>query len=118
MEQVLKKMNIRQKEIVLLPYPFSDLEGKKVRPAVILSNDKFNEKSDDCIAVPLTSVLKEEPYSINLNQEDLTSGKLIKPSRVRADKIFTVEKRLIIMKIGVIANQAFGKIKSELFKRF
>ena len=47
MEQVLKKMNIRQKEIVLLPYPFSDLEGKKVRPAVILSNDKFNEKSEN-----------------------------------------------------------------------
>lgn len=34
-------MNVHQKEIVLLPYPFSDLEGKKVRPAVIVSNDKL-----------------------------------------------------------------------------
>lgn len=111
-------MNLRQKEIVLLPYPFSNLEGKKVRPVVIISNDKLNEKSDDCIAVPLTSVLKEEPYSIEINQMDLMSGKLIKPSRVRADKIFTVEKRLTIMKIGIINNHAFEKIKSEIFKLF
>src|SRR3989344_3157149 len=109
-------MNIHQKEIVLLPYPFSDLEGKKVRPAVIVSNDKLNEKSDDCIAVPVTSVLKEEPYSIKINQEDLVSGKLIKSSRVRADKLFTVKKRLTIMRIGIINNQTFEKIKSEIFK--
>lgn len=111
-------MNVHQKEIVLLPYPFSDLEGKKVRPAVIVSNDKLNENSDDCIVVPLTSVLKEEPYSIRINQEDLVSGKLIKPSRVRTDKLFTVEKRLTIMKIGVISNPAFENIKSKIFKLF
>lgn len=109
-------MNVQQKEIVLLPYPFSDLEGTKVRPAIVVSNNIFNRKSDDCIMVPLTTVIKDEPYSVIINQEDLTSGKLLKPSRVRADKIFTVEKDLIMMKICVINDKTFEKIKGEIVK--
>ena len=111
-------MKINQKEIVLLPYPFTDLERKKVRPALIVSNDSFNKKSLDCIVLPLTSVIKDEPYSVLINQEDLSSGKLLRPSRIRTDKIFTVEKRLIIMKIGTLNNNIFEKIKSQLTKIF
>src|SRR3989344_3966788 len=120
MEQVFKEeiMEAKQKEIILLPYPFSDLEGTKVRPAVIVSNDFFNNKSADCIMVPLTTVIKNEPYSIILNQQDLTSGKLIKPSRIRVDKIFTIEKKIIMMKIGIINNLMFEKIKQEISKMF
>ena len=111
-------MNARQKDIVLLPYPFTDLEGTKVKPAIIISNDSFNKKSDDCVMIPLTTVIKDEPYSILITQEDLSSGKLLKPSRVRVDKIFTVEKRLVIMEIGTINNATFEKIRSELAKVF
>ena len=111
-------MNVQQKEIVLLPYPFSDLEGTKVRPALVVSNNFFNKKSDDCIMVPLTTVIKDEPYSILINQEDLSSGKLLKPSRIRVDKIFTVEKNLIVMKIGAINDRTFEKIKDEISKLF
>jgi len=111
-------MNVQQKEIVLLPYPFSDLEGKKVRPAIIMSNNQFNRKSDDCIMVPLTTVIKNEPYLIIINQENLSSGKLLKQSRVRADKIFAIEKNLVIMKIGMINEKTFQKIKLEIDKMF
>ena len=111
-------MNINQKEIVLLPYPFTDLEGKKVRPALVVSNDSFNRKFSDFVAVPLTTVIKDEADSFLINQEDLISGKLIRPSRVIVDKIFTVEKRLVTMKIGNINNKTFGKIKSGLIKIF
>lgn len=111
-------MNIQQKDIVLLPYPFTDLEGSKVRPALVVSNDAYNKKSLDCVMVPLTTVIKNEPYSIILNQENLYSGKLLKPSRVKADKIFTVEKGLIIMKIGIVNDNTFEKIKSEILKLF
>ena len=109
-------MNVQQKEIVLLRYPFSDLKGSKVRPALVVSNNLFNRKSDDCIMVPLTSVIKDEPYSVIVNQEDLSSGKLLKQSRVRADKVFTVEKELIAMKIGTITDEAFKRIKEEIIK--
>jgi len=111
-------MNIKQKNIVLLPYPFTDLEGTKVRPAIVISNDNFNRKSDDCMMVPLTTVIKDEPYSVLITQENLSSGKLLKPSRVRADKIFTVEKKLVMMEIGTVNDATFKKVKYELAKLF
>ncbi len=111
-------MEIKQKDIVLLPYPFTDLKGKKIRPALVVSNDSANSKSKDCIMLPLTSVIKDEPYSIAISQDDLSSGQLIRPSRIKVDKIFTVEKRLIVMKIGTMSNNTFGKVKSELLNVF
>lgn len=111
-------MQVNQKELVLLQYPFSNLETKKVRPAIIVSKNEFNKKSEDCVLLPLTTVIKNEPYSIIINQEDLSSGKLLKQSRIRADKIFTIQKNLIIAKIGNVTGDVFEKIKQEILKIF
>ena len=107
-------MIIKQKDIVLLPYPFTDLEGNKVRPALVVSHDYFNNLSADIIAIPLTSVLKDVPYSVFITQNDMASGKLLVPSRIRADKIFTVEKKIVSFKIGALKDASFKKVKKEL----
>lgn len=117
MEKIFK-MNVEQKSLVLLPFPFSDLKTEKVRPALVISNNIFNNKSADCLMVPLTSVLREEPYSLIINQEDLFSGHLLKTSRIKIDKIFSVEKELIITNIGLLQDETFEKIKSKIFKIF
>ena len=111
-------MIFQQKELVLLPYPFSDQGGSKVRPAIIVSNDNFNKRCEDCVLVPLTTLIKDEPFSLMLNQDNLESGKLLKQSRIRIDKIFTIKKSLIIMKIGKINDKTIEKIKSEINKVF
>ena len=111
-------MQINQKEVVLLPYPFSNFEGMKVRPALVVSNESFNKKSADCIMVPLTTVIKDEPYSIIIDNADMDSGELVKQSRIRADKIFSVEKNLVTMKIGTIKDKTFEKVKAEIFRMF
>jgi mRNA interferase MazF len=111
-------MLINQKELVLLPYPFSNLEETKFRPALVVSNDLFNKKSEDCIMVPLTSVLKEEPCSVIVTQNDLVAGKLIKPSRIKVDKIFAVKKNLVARKIGRINNKVFERVKTEIVRMF
>jgi len=90
----------------------------KVRPALVVSNKSFNKKSADCIMVPLTTVIKDEPYSVVIDNDDMNSGKLVKQSRIRTDKIFSVEKSLVIMKIGTIKDKTFDKIKAEIFKMF
>ena len=68
--------------------------------------------------VPLTSVLKEDKFSIVLTNDDLQSGDLIKISRVRVDKIFCASKRLVIAKIGIIRSNSFLKIKELIEKVF
>ena len=105
---------MNQRDIVLLSYPFSDLTGTKVRPALVVSNNVLNKKSDDCILVPLTTVIKDEPYSINISQKDLASGELIRPSRIRVDKIFSVQKSVIIKNIGSLREETFARVKTEI----
>jgi len=109
-------MDLKQKDIVLLPFPFSDLEGQKVRPALVVSNDTFNKTSADCLMVPLTSVIIDEPYSIIITPKDVISGKLVKTSRIKTDKIFSVEKNLAIMKIGTANDEIFKKVRMEISK--
>ena len=111
-------MIFQQKELVLLPYPFSDQGGSKVRPAIIVSNNNFNKRCEDCVMVPLTTVIKDEPFSLIVTQDNLESGKLLKQSRIRIDKIFTIKKNLIIMKIGKVNDKTIEKIKFEISKVF
>lgn len=105
-------MNVLQKDIVLVEYPFSDLTRSKLRPALVLSNNYFNTLSDDCVAVPLTSVLKDVPYSVIIHQGDMAYGELLTTSRIRIDKLFSVEKRLIVKKLGTLTALTFEKIKT------
>ena len=106
---------IKQGDIVLLEYPSSNLEEKKLRPALIISNNSFNKNSSDCIMVPLTSVIKDEPYSIIVDSKDLSEGKLLKISRIKADKIFSIEKNLIKIKIGKVNQNTFEKVKNIFY---
>lgn len=111
-------MKTNQKDIVLVPYPFSDAAERKIRPALIVSNDSFNRQSIDYVLVPLTSVLKSAPYSVNIDQEDLSSGKLIVKSRVRTDKLLALDRKLIIMKIGTLSDETFLKVKRAILTLF
>ncbi|MFC1768204.1 type II toxin-antitoxin system PemK/MazF family toxin [Nanoarchaeota archaeon] len=111
-------MKLFQRDIILLPYPFTDLSGKKVRPALVISNDDYNNETNDCIMVPITSVIKDDPFSISLTQKDLEEGKLFKPSRIKFDKVFSLEKDLVIMKIGKLDSNVFKDIKKGVISLF
>jgi mRNA interferase MazF len=118
MGQIFEELNFRQSEIVLLPYLFTDQEGSKVRPAIIVSNDRFNKASPGCILVPITSVIKNELCSIIINKEDVVSGSIPKQSRIRYDKLFAIDKNLIIMKIGRLNGGKFEEVKEKIIKLF
>ncbi|MGI0057975.1 MAG: type II toxin-antitoxin system PemK/MazF family toxin [Nitrosarchaeum sp.] len=105
---------IYQRDIVLLNFPFSNIKQSKVRPALVLSNDKYNIKSKDILVVPLTSNLEQTNYDMLITNKNLEKGNLIVESRVRVDKIFSVEKKLVKMNIGQVNNPTFLKITAIL----
>jgi len=47
-----------QRDIVLIPIPFTDLSSYRRRPVIIVSNDKYNRETDDIVVVAMTSNLK------------------------------------------------------------
>jgi len=107
---------IFQRDIVLLTFPFSDLESSKVRPAIVLSNDKYNRRSEDFVAVPLTSNLKLRDYAILVTNNELESGNLIVDSKVKVDRVFSVSQRLVRMKIGRISAEVHERITGMLLE--
>lgn len=107
-----------QGSVVLLPFPFSDLKTEKKRPGVIISSNLYNVYHYDVIAMAITSkVEKNEKYVIQ-NWQDCG---LIKESALKP-LIFSIEKSLIIKRIGEITGndnsllkQVFIDIFGDLF---
>ena len=48
---------IKRGDIILVPFPFSDQSGQKVRPVLVVSNDHYNNSCDDLIVCGITSRL-------------------------------------------------------------
>ncbi len=105
---------IDQRDIVLLSVPFSGLREEKIRPAIVVSNNSYNKKFQDMIVIPMTTNLDLRDYSILLTNRDLDSGKLIKDSKIKVDRIFSVSQKLVRMKIGKVKREIHEKIKRTI----
>ena len=101
---------IGQRDMLLVPFPFSDQSGRKVRPIIVLSNDKFNEYSQDIIAIGITSNISKDKYALDLNNKDLIEGKLMTKCVIKFENILRLDKSLIIKKIGKIKEDKLKKI--------
>ena len=98
-------------DIVLLPFPFTNLSASKKRPVPIL---KAPNSQGDFLAVPITSQSGYE-NSLALQQDDFTLGLLPKISFVRPDKLVTLNKSLVIQRIGKLSESAFARIHHPKF---
>ena len=86
----------KQGDIVIVRYPFSDNPIKeKLRPAVIVSNSKSNKLDRDYLICPITSTLRETPFSFRLSKKH-TEKNLPKKSEIRCNKIVTIRDHLMI----------------------
>lgn len=101
---------ISQRDLLLVPFPFSDQQGTKVRPVVALSNNKFNCNSEDVIVAAVTSNLTKEKYSIDLSSCDMEKGILNHDCCIKAENILKLDKNLILKKIGKIKQEKHNQI--------
>ena len=109
---------MRQRNIVLTPFPFSDQSGNKVRPALILSNDQFNEKSEDVIVCGLTSNIKDSKYSIIIDQKDIEDGKLYEKSSIKVENLAKIKKSIIIKSFARLEKKRFKEAIKKLEELF
>lgn len=106
---------IAQRDIVLLSFPFSDLSTEKVRPAVVISSNRYNRSVGDVIVVPMTSNLKLRDYAILLTNKDLETGRLVMDSVIKADRVLSVHTSLIRMTIGKVNKHIHDQILDMLW---
>ncbi len=105
----------KQKEIVLVPFPYSDLSSIKKRPVLIISNNDYNMKFNDVIVTVITSkVATMDAYSTPLTDRHLEYGFLPEESVIKVHKIFTIDKSRIIKKFSRIKNEKFSEVQNIL----
>ena len=83
-------------DVVVIPFPFSDLSDSKRRPALVL----VNLKGDDIILCQITSQTVKDYYAISLTSKDFDRGELKQNSNIRPNRLFTADKKIILYKIG------------------
>ena len=84
-------------DVVVIPFPYSDLSGAKNRPALVIA--RVNR---DLILCQITSKANKDEYAIFLESVDFAVGRLPIVSFIRPNKIFTADKSIIIKKTGSV----------------
>lgn len=105
---------MRQGDLLLVPFPFSDQKGRKVRPAIVISNDKFNLNSEDVLVVGVTSNISKNKYSLNLIDSDLEEGELYLECSIKCENILKIDKDMIVKRIGKIKKEKLKLIINKI----
>jgi len=83
-------------DVVVLPFPFSNLAASKRRPALVVAALQGN----DVILCQITSQARPDDYSITLEHSDFKQGALSLTSAICPNKLFTADESLIEYKTG------------------
>lgn len=120
MKRTRSGIKFRQGDVILLPFPFTDLAAVKRRPALIVSSDRFHKLSEDIILVAMTSQVPPSltEFEMPLKSHDMALGSLPKPSVVKLGKIFTAHRSLIVKRVGRVQKGSLVKIVTHLRQLF
>ena len=103
-------MNYSKGDVILLPYPFSDLSARKVRPAAVVSNG--GNKYSDVFLVPLTSKINnlspDEAVLLQWHEAGLNVPTAIKRGCI------LIDTDLIIKKVGKLSDTDRLQIDTSL----
>ena len=105
---------LEQGDILLIPVPFTDLSARKRRPVIVISNTRYNRKTDDIVVVAMTSNPAPVDYSFTITSSDLERGKLNRPGKVRVDKIYTLSQSSILKTFGRVNAKVLERIRNIL----
>ncbi len=100
-------------DVVLVPYPFTDLTGSRQRPGVVVSSDTYNQATNDLMIAQITgnvtSPERSGDHMIVLWQQ----ARLHMPSRVRA-KIATFNHRVVRRVLGQLSQVDMMAVEANL----
>lgn len=95
-------------DIILIPFPFTDLTGNKLRPAVVLIVSDY-----DLTLCFITAQLQwKESTDIEISPS--VNNGIKKPSLIRLSKIATVDRTLALGKLGELSQKETAALNENL----
>jgi mRNA interferase MazF len=104
-----------QGDIVLFPFPHTDLSRAKARPALIL---KKLAGKDAIVCMLTTQKAACTGHAILVDTSNLSAGNLHKPSNIRPDRLFTADTEIFFQTIGTISDSKLQEVYSRLREMF
>ena len=101
-------------EVVVLPFPQTNLQSGKRRPALVVAD----LAGDDLVLCQITSQARSDGYSVLLAVGDFECGRLSVDSFVRSNRLFTVEQSVILYAAGKIKDAKLQEVKAKLRQLF
>lgn len=86
-------------DLILVPFPFTDLSGQKVRPALVLHTET---KGEDCIVAFLSSVKPKRTSRFDIAVTPSKTNGLKVPSVIKVNKLATLQKKIAIGELGAL----------------
>lgn len=99
--------------VVVVPFPFTDRKASKRRPALVVSSVRLNEWHRHVVLAMITSTNSEWPSDVTISEWQ--AANLTVPSKVRF-KLFTLDRGLIVRKLGSLAAVDCEPVKDALFR--
>lgn len=101
----------KKKDIILVKFPFTNLQDFKLSPALIVW-----EYKDDFIILAISSN-KKNGINCKIEKKDMVNGEMLVDSYVKVNKITSIEKSIIYSKIWTIEKQFFHDVKQKFVKK-
>jgi len=100
-------------DIVIFPFPYTDLSNTKMRPCLVLSN----EMGEDILLCQITSQKSTKgPFAIELKKSETDCGSLMIDSYIRANILFTASKHQITKVICKLKKQKYLEVIEKIIK--
>ena len=99
---------MRKGDVVLIPFPFTDLSGSKLRPAIVLIATAY----DLTVCFVTTQLKWQEPTDVPLAPSANTGIK--KPSLIRTSKLATLDKLLAVGRLGQLTPPELAELDGQL----
>lgn len=100
--------------VILVTFPFSNLKGKKIRPALVLAKVEF----DNVILCQITSKSYSSKTAIRIRSSDFQEGSLPIVSYIRPDKLFTADTSIISSVAGKLTVKKKNNVLQKVQKLF
>lgn len=97
-------------QVIVLPFPFSDLSQQKNRPALLLAD----AERGDWVLCQITSNPFMDSRAVELTELDFSTGGLQRISYARPGKLFTAHQSLILHTAGKLTPSSFHKTRNAV----
>ena len=108
-------MTFQRNDVVLVPFPFSDLSTTKARPAVVVSSALYHATEPDLLLTALTSKVAAATGPFDYVLSDWRAAGLRRPSALKP-VLFTLDPARVLHRIGALTPTDMAQVDQRLLR--